>query len=66
VAGLIYGIPVVMLKEEPSDFLLAVRQTAAYARYVEDTAAGSPEPQRDGDSMGLERLWFLKDTRSDI
>ncbi len=66
VAGLIRGIPVVMLKEEPSDFLLVARLTAAYARYVEDAAAGSPKPQCDGDSVEwLERLWFLKDPRID-
>jgi hypothetical protein len=67
VAGLIHGIPTVMLKEEPSDFLLVVRLTAAYARYVEDiTAAGSPEPQPqcDGDSVEwCERLYALPDTR---
>jgi len=68
VAGLVHGIPVVMLKEEP-DFLLTVRLTNAFEQYVEDTAAkGSPEPQMQLDCIGdsvawCERLYALPDTR---
>jgi hypothetical protein len=67
VAGIIRGIPTVMLKEEPSDFLLVVRLTAAYAQYVQDitAAVGSSEPELcKGDSVAwLERLYSLEDTR---
>jgi hypothetical protein len=72
VAGLIHGIPTVMLKEDPSDFLVIVRLTAAFARYVEDAAMGSQEPQPQtvsvsvpvGDSVAwCERLYALPDTR---
>jgi hypothetical protein len=65
VAGLIHGVPTVMLKEEASDFLLVVRLTAAYARYVEDTtAADSSQPQWNGDSVAwCERLYALPDAR---
>jgi hypothetical protein len=70
VAGLIHDIPTVMLKEEPSDFLLIVRLTAAFARYLEDAAMGSQEPQPQtvfvpvGDSVAwCERLWSLQDSR---
>jgi hypothetical protein len=70
VAGLIHGIPTVMLKDEPSDFLLVVRLTAAYARYVEDITSvadnSEPQPQCDGDSVAwCERLYALPDTRLD-
>lgn len=74
VAGLIHGVPVVMMKEEPEDFLLVVRLTAAFARYVEDAAAkDSQESQPQtvsvlvpvGDSVAwCERLYALPDTRS--
>jgi len=47
VAGLVHGIPVVMLKEEPSDFLLVVLLTNAFARYA----------------ARCERLFALPDTR---
>jgi len=71
VAGLIHGIPTLMLREEPEDFLLVVRLTAAFARYVEDTAANdSQEPQPHPDCIGdsvawCERLYALPDTRSE-
>lgn len=65
VAGVIRGIPIVMLRDEPLDFLLVVRLTAAYARYVEGAADGSPEPQCDGDSVTwCERLYTLADSRT--
>lgn len=70
VAGFIHGVPVVMMKEEPSDFLLVVRLTAAFARYVENTAANDnsePEPQSDciEDSVAwCERLCALQDPRT--
>lgn len=70
VAGIIHGVPVVMMKEEPEDFLLVVRLTAAFARYVEDTAANDSEKSQPqtisvGDSVAwCERLYALPDTRS--
>lgn len=69
VAGLIHGVPVVMMKEEPEDFLLVVRLTAAFARYLEDAAANDSQelqPQSDcvGDSVAwCEKLLALPDTR---
>jgi hypothetical protein len=70
VAGLVHGIPVVMLKEEPSDFLLVVRLTAAFAQHVADAAKdrqeSQPQPRPDctGDSVEwCERLFALPDTR---
>jgi hypothetical protein len=60
VAGIIRGIPTVMLKEEPSDFLVVVRLTAAFARYAED----SREPHCvDYRVAWCERLYQLPDTR---
>jgi hypothetical protein len=35
VAGFVNGVPQVALKTEPSDFLVIVRLTAAFARHVE-------------------------------
>lgn len=72
VAGIIHGVPVVMMKEEPEDFLLVVRITAAFARYVEDMAAtecpkseGQPLTVPGGDSVAwCERLFMLPDPRS--
>ena len=69
VAGLIHGVPVVMMKEEPEDFVLVVRLTAAFARYLEDAAANESQelqPQSNcvGDSVAwLEKLFALPDTR---
>ena len=70
VAGIIHGVPVVMMKEDPEDFLLVVRLTAAFARYVEDMATDDsletqPLPVPFGDSVvWCERLYALPDTRS--
>lgn len=69
VAGVINGVPVVMMKEEPSDFLLVVRLTAAFAQWVADSSE-KPDPQScdsvvpQGDEVAfLERLWSLEDPR---
>lgn len=70
VAGIIHGVPVVMMKEEPEDFLLVVRLTAAFARYLEDAAANNsqesqPQTVPVGDSVAwCERLYALPDMRS--
>ena len=70
VAGLVHGIPTLMLREEPEDFLLVVRLTAAFAQYVADAAKDSqesrplPHPDCTGDSVAwCERLFALQDTR---
>jgi hypothetical protein len=60
VAGLVHGIPTVMLKDEPSDFLLVVRLTAAFARYAEDSREAHCV---DYSVAWCERLYQLADTR---
>lgn len=67
VAFLAHGIPRLVLKAEPSDFMTVVRITASYARYVGMVAmCAEPQPQQAGDfvpfAMGL---WSLDDPRSD-
>ena len=69
VAGLIHGIPMLMLREEPEDFLLVVRLTAAFARFVEDSQEPQLQPQSQFDCIGdsvawCERLYALPDPRS--
>jgi hypothetical protein len=64
VAGVIRGIPIVMLREEPSDFLLVVRLTAAYARYVEGAADCGTVPQCGDSVTWCERLYALEDSRT--
>ena len=69
VAGLVHGIPTLMLREEPEDFLLVVRLTAAFARFVEDSQEPQLQPQSQFDCIGdsvawCERLYALPDPRS--
>src|SRR6266567_6892797 len=50
VAFLAHGIPRLVLKEAPSDFMTVVRLTAAYARYVDMIAmCAEPQPLQAGD-----------------
>ncbi len=57
IAFLIHGVPHVVLKEEPSDFLTIVRLTAAFARYCFESLG-------QGDEVSwLRRLWDLPDER---
>ena len=62
IAFLTHGIPRVILKEEPSDFMAIVRLTGAYARYV--VANDRPEQPRADDVAWCERLYALPDPRS--
>jgi hypothetical protein len=65
VAFLAHGIPTVVLKSEPSDFMAIVRLTAAYARYVDLIASARPEqPCNDGVDW-CERLYALQDPRTE-
>lgn len=65
VAFLAHGIPRLVLKEEPSDFMMIVRLTAAYARYVDMIASDRTEqPCADDSVMFCELLYALQDTRS--
>jgi hypothetical protein len=65
IAFLTHGIPRLVLKEEPSDFLVVVRLTAAYARYVDMLASERPEqPCADDGALWCERLYALQDPRS--
>ena len=65
VAFLANGIPRLVLKEAPSDFMTVVRLTAAYARYVDMIANDRTEQLRADDSvMWCELLFALPDTRS--
>ncbi len=68
IAFLTHGIPSVILKEEPSDFIAIVRLTAAYARYVDMIAntRAEQQPQRAGDFVHFATgLWSLDDSRTD-
>jgi hypothetical protein len=65
VAFLAHGIPRLVLKEVPSDFMTVVRLTAAFARYVDMIATDSTEQPRAGDSLTwCELLYALQDPRS--
>lgn len=65
VAFIAQGIPRLILKEEPSDFMTVVRLTAAYARYVDMIASDVPEQSCANDSvMFCEWLYALQDPRS--
>jgi hypothetical protein len=65
VAYLAAGIPRLVLKEEPSDFMMIVRLTAAYARYVDRSANDRTEqPCADDSVMFCELLYALQDPRS--
>ncbi len=65
VAFLAHGIPRLVLKAEPSDFMTVVRLTAAYARYVDMIANDSTAQPCAGDSvMWCELLYALQDPRS--
>jgi len=65
VAFLAHGIPRLVLKEEPLDFMAIVRLTAAFARYVDMIANERTEQLRADDSvMWCELLYALSDTRT--
>jgi hypothetical protein len=65
VAYLTHGIPRLVLKEAPSDFMTVVRLTAAYTRYVDMISNDRTEQLRADDSvMWCELLYALPDTRS--
>jgi len=65
VAYLAHGIPCLVLKQEPPDFMTVVRLTAAFARYVDMIANDRTEQLRADDSvMWCELLYALPDTRS--
>lgn len=66
VAFITHGIPRLVLKEEPPDFMAIVRLTAAFARYVEAVADDRSLQQRDGDEVTwLEMLYCLEDNRQE-
>ena len=65
VAFLAQGIPRLVLKEAPSDFMTVVRLTAAYTRYVDMIASDRTEQLRADDSvMWCELLYALPSPRS--
>ncbi|MGD0737689.1 MAG: hypothetical protein ABR976_21355 [Terracidiphilus sp.] len=66
VAFLARGIPTVILKAEPTDFMAIVRLTAAYARYAQATVMDEcPEQLCPDDSvMWCELLYALPAPRS--
>jgi hypothetical protein len=69
VAGLVGGVPVVMLREEPEDFMVVVRLTAAFSRYV---VGGCAVPDAEtqphvGDGVAwCEALYALPDSRFEL
>jgi hypothetical protein len=65
VAYLTHGIPRLVLKEAPSDFMTIVRLTAAYTRYVDMIVSDAPpQPCADDSVTFCERLYALQDPRS--
>jgi hypothetical protein len=64
VAFLTHGIPRLVLKQEPSDFMMIVRLTAAYARYVVMIASELEQPCADDGVVWCEQLYALQDPRS--
>jgi hypothetical protein len=65
VAFIAQGIPRLVLKEEPSDFMTVVRLTNAYTRYADMIGSDVPERPCAGDSvMFCELLYALQDPRS--
>ncbi len=65
VAFLAHGIPRLVLKEEPPDFMTVVRLTSAYTRFVGMIESDVPEQLRADDSvMWCELLYALQDPRS--
>jgi hypothetical protein len=58
------GIPRVIFKQEPSDFLTVLRLTAAFAQYVAEMAA-EDSLLADESVMWCERLYALQDPRAD-
>jgi hypothetical protein len=69
VAGLVHGVPVVQLRQDPDDFMVVVRLTAAFSQYV---VAGRAVPDAEtqphvGDSVTwCEALYALPDTRFEL
>jgi hypothetical protein len=65
VAGLVNGVPTLMLREPPSDFLMAVRVTVAFAQYVQATVDDGPTQQCiDDGAAWCEQLYALQDPRT--
>jgi hypothetical protein len=62
IAFIEHGIPCVLFKQEPSDFLITVRLTAAFARFVVELAVND-SLRADESVMWCERLCTLPDTR---
>ena len=69
VAGLVGGLPVVQLRQDPDDFMVVVRLTAAFSQYV---VAGRAVPDAEtqphvGDSVTwCEALYALPDSRFEL
>ena len=75
VAGLVGGVPVVQLRQDPDDFMVVVRLTSAFSQYVVNGRAvpnAEPHVLQDafvdvGDSVDwLEALYALRDSRSEL
>jgi hypothetical protein len=64
IAFIEHGIPRVLFKQEPSDFLITVRLTAAFARFVVELAVNDSLRADDG-VIWCERLYALQDTRTE-
>jgi hypothetical protein len=71
VAGLIGGVPVVQLRQDPDDSMVVVRLTAAFSQYIVDGLA-VPDAETEtqphvGDSVvWCEALYALPDTRFEL
>ncbi|HSY34436.1 MAG TPA: hypothetical protein VK814_01675 [Acidobacteriaceae bacterium] len=70
-AGLVGGVPVVQLRQDPDDFMVIVRLTAAFSQYVvagrEVHNAEFETPPHVGDSVvWCDALYALPDTRFEL
>ncbi|HSY35005.1 MAG TPA: hypothetical protein VK814_04580 [Acidobacteriaceae bacterium] len=71
VAGLVGGVPVVQLRQDPDDFMVVVRLTAAFSQYVVDcrevpNVETETQPHVGDSVVWCEALYALPDTRFEL
>ncbi|HSY34537.1 MAG TPA: hypothetical protein VK814_02190 [Acidobacteriaceae bacterium] len=71
VAGLVCGVPVVQLRQDPDDFMVVVRLTAAFSQYVVDgrevpNSETETQPHVGDSVVWCEALYALPDSRFEL